>query len=84
MLFRSGERLASGVAFTGALVTALYHGHSGSALHLGAAGGVDRQGFVLATHETFQALSLVGLFATWLAWRVRAGGPQPPRPAAAA
>lgn len=71
--------LASGVAFTGALVTALYHGHSGSALHLGAAGGVDRQGFVLATHETFQALAVVGLFATWLAWRVRSGGPPPPQ-----
>ena len=64
--------LAAGVAFTGAMVTARYHAHAGSPLHLGALGGVDRGAFVLATHEAFTALAVLGLFATWLAWRVRA------------
>ncbi len=66
--------LAAGVALTGAMVTARYHTHSGTALHLGAPGGVDRGSFVLATHEAFQALTGLALVATWLAWRVRSGG----------
>lgn len=65
--------LAAGVAFTGAMATARYHAHAGAALHLGAPGGLDRQAFVLATHEVFEALAVLGVFATWLAWRVRAG-----------
>ena len=69
--------LAAGVAFTGAMVTARYHVHSGAALHLGAPGGVDRGAFVLATHETFTALALLALVATFLAWRVRAGNREP-------
>ena len=69
--------LAAGVAFTGALVTARYHAHAGAALHLGAPGGVDRGAFVLATHEAFQALAVLALVATALAWRVRAGDQKP-------
>ncbi len=69
--------LAAGVAFTGALVTARYHVHSGAALHLGAPGGVDRGAFVLATHETFTALAVLAVLATGLAWRVRAGSGAP-------
>lgn len=65
--------LAAGVAFTGAMVTARYHSHSGGSLHLGAAGGVERGSFVLATHETFQALAVLALLSTWLAWRARSG-----------
>jgi EmrB/QacA subfamily drug resistance transporter len=76
--------LAAGVAFTGAMVTARYHAHAGTPLHLGAAGGVDRGAFVLATHETFTALALLGLLATWLAWRVRAGRPGGTAPVATA
>jgi MFS family permease len=80
--------LAAGVAFTGAMVTDRYHAHAGAALHLGAAGGVDRGSFVLATHETFQALAVLALVSTWLAWRARPGGrgtgapPSRPVPAA--
>ncbi|MEQ1832069.1 MAG: MFS transporter [Candidatus Eisenbacteria bacterium] len=64
--------IAAGVAFTGALATARYHAHAHAELHLGAPGGLDRGAFVRATHETFLALTLVALFATWMAWRVRA------------
>ncbi len=79
--------LAAGVAFTGAMVTARYHSHSGAPLHLGAAGGVEAGSFVLATHETFQALAVLALVSTWLAWRARSGGrgagaPAGPAPAA--
>ena len=71
--------IAAGVALTGALVTARYHTHAHRVLHLGTPGGVDRQAFVIATHETFSALALLAVFAAWLAWRVRAGGrPGPP------
>ena len=65
--------LASGVAFTGAMVTARYHAHAGVPLHIGAAAGVDAGAFVRATHEGFTALTVLALLATWLAWRVRAG-----------
>jgi len=75
--------LAAGVAFTGAMVTDRYHRHAGAALHLGAAGGVDRGAFVLATHETFQALAVLALVSTWLAWRARPGGRSVGVPAAA-
>jgi EmrB/QacA subfamily drug resistance transporter len=64
--------LAAGIAFTGAMVTARYHAHAGSPLHLGAPGGVDKGSFVFATREAFQALTVVALLATFLAWRVRA------------
>ena len=63
--------IAAGVAFTGAFATARYHAHAHAELHLGAPGGLDRRAFVLATHETFLALAIVALFATWMAWRVR-------------
>lgn len=69
--------IAAGIALTGALVTARYHAHSGGVLHLGAAGGVDREAFIHATRETFRALAGLAVFAAWLAWRVRAGGPRP-------
>ena len=64
--------IAAGVAFAGALVTARYHAGAHAELHLGAPGGLDRGAFVRATHETFLALTLVAVFATWMAWRVRA------------
>lgn len=64
--------IAAGVAFSGAFITARYHSHAHAELHLGAPGGLDRLAFVTATHETFLALAGVGLFATWMAWRVRA------------
>lgn len=63
--------IATGIALTGALVTARYHTHTRAELHLGAPGGVDRMAFVLATHDTFVGLSLLALGAAWLAWRVR-------------
>ena len=65
--------IAAGVAFTGALVTARYHAHSGSALRLGSPGGVDHQSFVLATREAFQALAAIALLSALLAWLARAG-----------
>jgi MFS family permease len=66
--------LAGGIAFTGAMVTARYHTHSGRALRLAAAGGLDHQAFVLATREAFQALAAVALLAAVLAWLARPGG----------
>ena len=64
--------IAAGVAFTGAFATARYHADAHAELHLGMPGGLDRGSFVRATHETFLALTLVAVFATWMAWRVRA------------
>ena len=69
--------LASGVAFTGALVTARYRVASGTALHLGAPGGVDHGAFVLATRETFTVLAVVALLSALLAWAARASGGAP-------
>ena len=66
--------IAAGVAFTGALVTARYHAHSGSALRLGSPGGVDHLAFVLATREAFQALAALALLSALLAWLARSGG----------
>jgi EmrB/QacA subfamily drug resistance transporter len=70
--------LAGGIAFTGAMVTARYHTHAGTALRLGAPGGVDHLAFVLATREAFQALAVVALLAAVMAWLARAGGVQSP------
>jgi EmrB/QacA subfamily drug resistance transporter len=64
--------LAAGIAFTGALVTARYHTHSGARLAIGAAGGVDHLAFVLATREAFQALAALALLGSALAWLARA------------
>ena len=61
--------ISAGVAFTGALVTARYHAHSGAALRLGSHGGVDHQAFVLATREAFMALAVLALLSAVLAWR---------------
>jgi MFS family permease len=65
--------LAAGIAFTGAMVTARYHAHAGSALRIGAPGGVDHLSFVLATREAFQLLAGVGLLSAVLAWLARPG-----------
>ncbi|HXS81650.1 MAG TPA: MFS transporter, partial [Methylomirabilota bacterium] len=64
--------LAAGIAFTGAMVTARYHGHSGTALRLGSPGGVDHLAFVLATREAFQVLAVLALLSAGLSWLVRA------------
>jgi hypothetical protein len=64
--------LAAGIAFTGALVTARYHTHSGARLAIGAEGGVDHLAFVLATREAFQALAALALLGSVLAWLARA------------
>jgi EmrB/QacA subfamily drug resistance transporter len=61
--------ITAGIALTGALVTARYHTHSGTSLHLGLPGGVDHRAFVLATRETFAALAVVALASAVLAWR---------------
>jgi MFS family permease len=66
--------LATGIAFTGAMVTARYHTHSGTTLRIGAPGGVDHLAFVLATREAFQALAILALAAAVLAWLARANG----------
>jgi MFS family permease len=66
--------LAAGIAFTGAVVTARYHTHSGTTLRIGAPGGVDHLAFVLATREAFQALAVLALVAAVLAWFSRANG----------
>jgi hypothetical protein len=60
------------------MVTARYHTHAGTALRLGAPGGVDHLAFVLATREAFQALAVVALLAAVMAWLARAGGVQSP------
>jgi len=71
--------IAAGVALTGALVTARYHAHSGSALRLGSRGGVDHLAFVLATREAFQAMAVLAVVSALLAWWARAGSePRPP------
>lgn len=63
--------IATGIALTGAIVTARYHAHTRAELHLGAPGGVDRMAFVAGTRDTFVALALLAVAAAWLAWRVR-------------
>jgi EmrB/QacA subfamily drug resistance transporter len=70
--------IAAGVALTGALVTARYHAHSGSALRLGSQGGVDHLAFVLATREAFQAMAVLAVFSALLAWWARAGSDRRP------
>ena len=72
--------IAAGTALTGALVTARYHMHSGTSLHLGVPGGVEHDSFVLATRETFSVLAVVAALSALLAWRARAA-PNPARPA---
>jgi MFS family permease len=68
--------LTAGIAFTGAMVTARYHGHAGSALRLGSPGGVDHLAFVLATREAFQVLAALALLSAGFSWLTR------PRPGA--
>jgi EmrB/QacA subfamily drug resistance transporter len=70
--------IAAGVALTGALVTARYHAHSGSALRLGSQGGVDHLAFVLATREAFQAMAVLAVLSALLAWWARAGSERRP------
>ena len=65
--------LAAGIAFTGAMVTARYHGHAGTALRLGSPGGVDHLAFVLATREAFQVLAALALLSAGFSWLTRPG-----------
>ena len=70
--------LAAGIAFTGAMVTARYHGHAGATLRLGSPGGVDHLAFVLATREAFQVLAALAMLSAAIAWVTRPGmGPRP-------
>src|SRR5262249_6407968 len=71
--------LAAGIALTGALVTARYHAHAGSALRVGAPGGGDHPAFAVAPPEAFRLLSGVALLSAGLAWLARVG-PGPARP----
>jgi len=63
--------LTAGIALTGAMVTARYHGHAGTMLRLGSSGGVDHMAFVLATREAFQALAAIALLSAGLSWLAR-------------
>ena len=63
--------LTAGIALTGAMVTARYHGHAGTMLRLGSPGGVDHMAFVLATREAFQALAAIALLSAGLSWLAR-------------
>lgn len=64
--------IASGVAVTGALLTARYHAMAGVPLALGEHAPFDRGALAAAASETYGLFALVAMGAALLAWRVRA------------
>ena len=64
--------IASGVAVTGALLTARYHTLAGVPLALRASAPFDREAFAAAASEAYGLFAVVAVGAAALAWRVRA------------
>ena len=64
--------IASGVAVTGALLSARYLALAGAPLALGAVNPLDHAAFATAASETYGLFAFVAAGAAALAWRVRA------------
>ena len=63
--------IASGVAVTGALLTARYLALAGAPLALGSVNPLDQAAFATAVSETYGLFAFVAVGAAALAWRVR-------------